>query len=214
MIQETIANSFNFARRTESFLKIIPQSKNMSQFIDHIRDNFDIDHVTWCKINSSETHCFSTYPAEWLHIYSKHNYEQHDIVLQSAKNSLTLFIWNQYSVQNSCPKQKDVLHHAAEYGLKSGVTLSMNLQKKTIVTFTSNISNKNFQKYIHRYASDIFTLSYILSIVIESLQQGEVEDVALFAAYEALDHLMAQQEKNMLDIKTAIQYVDFCLLDT
>jgi len=88
---------------------------------------------------------YDTYSKEWIERYRNQQYYLYDPVFSSLQKVAIPFEWDTESFQNILPAQKNVMREARDFGICSGITISL-IPHRTFHGFVT-VLNKPFLHY-------------------------------------------------------------------
>ena len=122
----------------------------------------------------SHSFVFTTLPMQWVAMYDQRSYIEIDPRVQFGLESMLPYIWDRESLQGRSPALDDFLTNAAQYGVSSGVSISIRDAHSrggiTALSSAKPLLDASARKCIEDRISDIIALGcYFHELVIMAI---------------------------------------------
>ena len=145
--------------KTEQMVESLGESSDLNELninIKKIFESFDIEKFSIAGYCDNEFQIFDTYPPDWMSHYISSQYHFHDPILSWNKIRLP-FSWSSNKIKNLTPTQERLFSVAHDFGINTGITLSVPSQTGQI--FLTLLDHENHHPFA-LYALSLAAQSY------------------------------------------------------
>lgn len=111
------------------------------------------ERFAYLSLRSTDGHALSNYSLEWRKLYFEKSYMRIDPVVSTAKRVMRTFSWSGDQPVHATPEIKRFLGEAAEFGIRSGVSVPVQLGFGTLGILTLASSQRRCELDLAGYAS-------------------------------------------------------------
>lgn len=158
---------------------------NVPGLLRKITQSYGLKNVAYFAVSQhgipdEDPYVAVTYSKDWVEHYKTNNFAGYDPVLLRGFNSLLPFDWR--SIDKEKQKIRDFFGQAGEFGVgRNGLTFSIHgtHSERALVTLTSDVTNREWDKTRHRYMRDFQMLGFHLHEMILRAEGIKFENVSL-----------------------------------
>lgn len=161
------------------------------------------DHYAYFRAHPNDNFVATDYPIEWQRRYFARSYMTLDPVVTTAKRGTQVFYWSVDDVRpRACRDQRRFYTEAAEFGLKSGLSVSVSagFGRFAILTFTSSSHGRRRGSLAGETSGLGITAAAFLHSRMRHMEDLECNAMASLSATELACLKWSSEGKTMVEI--------------
>lgn len=140
-------------------------------------NNFIYVAIPQVPLSSPDLITITNYPDSWQKIYTENKYLAHDPTVRHCMSQMIPIYWNEINGDDHAGKS--LMVEAAEYGLVSGVTMSVHSAKGAcaLLSLVSSHDEADFYENLKKNYSEIYLFAvYLHEVAFKILNTASIED--------------------------------------
>lgn len=134
-------------------LEVSNGERAVESALRHFANECGAERFAYLSLRSTDARALSNYGQEWKRHYFENKYMRIDPVVCNARRAMRTFTWSGDQAIRSTPQEKRFFGEAAEFGIRSGVSVAVQLAFGKLGILTLASSQRRCEVDLAQYSS-------------------------------------------------------------